>query len=89
MQLTWNQQAGIRPNKKLLKEASLLAKPDTNGHIVIAMAMRPNGVTQREIIAIFGHPYRNKLRKLLKDNKVKQIILPDDGKSTRIKLMKK
>ena len=76
-------------NKKKLKEASNLAKPDTDDHLVVAMAMRPNGVTQAEVITLLGHPHRNKLKKLLQDNKVKQFVLPEGGRSTRIKLIKK
>lgn len=87
--LSWKPEAGSKPTKKLLAEASTLAKPDTADHVVVAMALRPNGVTQNEVVAVFGHPHRNKLKKLLQDNKVRQFILPDGTRSTRIKLVKR
>lgn len=87
--LTFNKTTGPKPNKTLLAEASTLAKPDTDDHLVVAMAMRPNGVTQAEVITLLGYPHRNKLKKLLQDNKVKQYVLPEGGRSTRIKLVKK
>lgn len=85
----WRPQAGKRPSKKLLAEASTLAKPDTADHVVVAMALRPNGVTQNEIITVFGHPHRNKLKKLLEDGKVRQHVLPDGSRSMRIRLVKR
>lgn len=85
----WKPEAGRKPTKMLLQEASTLAKPDTADHIVVAMAMRPNGVTQREVISLFGHPHRNKLKQLVQDNKVRQYVLPDGARATRIKLVKR
>ena len=87
--LAFNKTTGPKPNKTLLKEASTLAKPDTDDHLVVAMAMRPNGVTQAEVISLFDYPHRNVIKKLLQDNKVRQYILPEGGRSTRIKLVKK
>lgn len=87
--MKWNKQAGVKPTKKLLQVASTLAKPNSQDHVVVAMAMRPNGVTQNEVIALFGHPHRNKLKKLLDDNKVRQYVLPEGTKSTRIRLVKR
>lgn len=87
--LQFNKTTGPKPTKQLLQEASTLAKPDTDDHLVVAMAMRPNGVTQNEVITLLGHPHRNKLKKLLQDNKVKQVTLPEGGRSTRIRLVKK
>jgi hypothetical protein len=85
--LSWKQEAGKRPTKKLLAEASILAKPDTADHIVVAMALRPNGVTQAEVIKLFGRPHRNKLRQLLADEKVKQFILPETSRARRVRLV--
>lgn len=87
--LNFNKTTGPKPNKLLLKEASTLTKPDTADHLVVAMAMRPNGVTQAEVITLLGHPHRNKLRKLLQDNKVKAVTLPEGSRSPRIRLVKR
>jgi hypothetical protein len=87
--LRWKAEAGRQPTKKLLKEASTLAKPDSADHVVVAMAMRPNGVTQHEVVALFGHPHRNKLKKLLQDNKVNAFVLPDGTRARRIRLVKR
>lgn len=87
--LDWKPQAGKKPTKALLAEASTLAKPDTADHVVVAMAMRPNGVTQNEVMALFGHPHRNKIKKLLQDNKVRQYVLPDGTRQTRIRIIKR
>lgn len=85
----WKPDAGRKPTKALLKEASTLVREGTDDHLVVAMAMRPNGVTQAEVITLLDHPHRNVLKKLLQDNKVKQLVLPEGGRSTRIKLIKK
>lgn len=87
--MKWNPEAGRKPTKMLLQEASTLAKPDTADHVVVAMAMRPNGVTQNEVVAAFGHPHRNKLKKLLMDGKVRAQVLPDGSRARRIRLVKK
>ncbi len=89
MRLTFNKTTGPKPSKAILKEASKLATPDTGDHITIAMAMRPNGVTQNEVVSLLGHPHRNKIRKLVQDNKVKVSTLPDGSRATRIKLIKR
>ena len=87
--LQFNKDTGPRPTKTLLAEASTLAKPNTDDHLVIAMALRPNDITQNEVITLLGHPHRNKLKKLLQDNKVRQYVLPDGTRATRIRLVKK
>lgn len=86
---TWKQEAGRQPNKKLLKEASSLARPDTADHIVVAMALRPNGVTQSEVIALLGYPHRNKIRQLVQDNRVRHFVLPNETRATRFRIVKK
>lgn len=88
-QLSFNKDTGPKPTKTLLAVASTLAKPNTDDHLVVAMAMRPNGVTQNEVITLLGHPHRNKLKKLLQDNKVRQYVLPEGTRATRIRLVKK
>lgn len=89
MLTTWKPEAGRKPTKKLLIDASTLAKPDTKDHVVIAMAMRPNGVTQHEVVAMFGKPHRNKIKQLLESKKVIQYVLPEGTRSTRIRLIKR
>lgn len=89
MRLVFNKDTGPRPSKTVLQEASKLATPGSKDHIAVAMAMRPNGATQTEIISLLDHPHRNKIKKLLQDNAVQQKVLPDGGRSTRIKLVAK
>ena len=89
MRLNYNKDTGPRPSKKLLVKASALAKQGTKDHIAVAMHMRPNGATQSEIVRLLDHPHRNKIKKLLQDNKVQSTVLPDDGRSQRIKLVVK
>ncbi len=86
MSIKWKQEAGKPPTKKLLKEASTLAKPDTGDHVVVAMAMRPEGVTQGEVMALLGHPHRNKIRQLIASQKVKVRVIPDGTRQKRIRL---
>ena len=87
--MNWKAEAGKQPSKRHLQEASRLARPRTIDHMVVAMALRPNGVTQGEVIALFKHPHRNKLKKLLEDNKEKQFILPEGTRCRRIRLVRK
>ncbi len=85
----WKPEAGRKPAKTLIQEASTLARPDSADCIVVAMALRESGVTQSEVISLFGRPHRNKLKKLVQDNLVKQYVLPNGGRATRIRLVKK
>lgn len=87
--LQFTKDTGPKPSKKLLSIASTLARSDTDDHVVVAMAMRPNGVTQSEVVSLFGHPHRNKLKQLQSDGLVKTYILPDATRSRRIRLIKK
>lgn len=83
----WKAEAGKPPTKKLLQAASTLVRPDTKDHVVVAMAMRPQGVTQKEVVTQFKHPHRNIIRRLVQDNKVKQVMLPDSSRAQRIRLV--
>ena len=85
--ISWKSEAGKRPNKHLLQEAAMFAKPGSHAHTVIAMAMRPNGLTQKEVIILLGHPCRNKLKQLVLDKKVEQYTLPEDSRAKRIRLV--
>ena len=86
--IPWNRNAGRKPDKKLLLEASSFASSGSKTHMVIAMAMRPNGLTQDEVVQLLGRPYRNRIRQLVKENKVRVHILPEGSRRTRIKLVK-
>jgi hypothetical protein len=83
----WTAKTGRRPTMKHYKEAANLAYAGSHAHTVVAMALRPNGLTQDEVITLLGHPYRNKLKQLVEGHKVKKITLPSEGRSQRIKLL--
>ena len=83
----WKPEAGKRPTKQLLDQASTLVRPDTKDHVVIAMALRPTGVTQHEVVSLLKHPHRNIIRKLVQDKKVKVHHLPDSSRAQRIRLV--
>lgn len=85
----WNRDAGLKPDNRLLREAAAFARERSKDHWVVAMAMRPDGVTQKQVIAVFGKPHRNKLRELANDNRVKVVQLPDVGKVKRLRILKK
>ena len=87
--INWKREAGVKPSKKLLKEAAYLTPEGSKTHLVIAMAMRPNGLTQTEVIELLGHPYRNRIKKLVEEDKVQQYELPDPTRARRIRLVKK
>lgn len=89
MSLKFTKSTGPRPSKVALQEASQLARPSTGDHMAIAMSMRPHGATQTEIINLLGKPHRNIIKTLLDKKQVKRIILPDDARAVRIKLIKK
>lgn len=87
--MQWNKEAGRKPSKKLLQEASNYVRPNTQDQMVIAMAMRSTGMTQHEIISLFGYPHRNVIKKvLLKDRRFKKVELPEWTRFRRIKLIK-
>ena len=86
--MRFTKDTGPKPSKVALDEASNFARPSTGDHMAVAMAMRPNGATQAEIVALLGHPHRNKLNGLIDSKKLKRVILPDTSRSTRIKLVK-
>jgi len=87
--MTFNKETGPKPSKTILKEAQHLARPDTSTQMAIAMAMRPNGATQTEIVKALGHPHRNKIKHLLDTKKVKMQLLSENTRATRIKLIRR
>jgi hypothetical protein len=52
------------------------------------MAMRPNGTTQNEVVAVLGKPHRNVIKRLIDINAVRTYELPEGGRSTRIRLIR-
>jgi len=88
MSIPWNRNAGRKPDKKLLAEAAMFASSGSKTHMVIAMAMRPNGLTQDEVVSLLGHPYRNRIRQLVREHRVVTHVLPEGTRCTRIKLVK-
>lgn len=87
MDISWKPEAGRKPGKGLLEEASTMARVGSNDHVVIAMALRAKGVTQNEVVALFGHPHRNKIRSLIRDKRVRVLTLPDGSRARRIRLI--
>lgn len=85
--MRFSKDTGPKPAKTLLKEASRFAKTGTKDHMAVALYLRPNGATQTEVIKLLDHPHRNKIKKLLQDNKVRQTVLPDGSRSTRVRLI--
>lgn len=87
MMIQFTKDTGPKPSKAILQEAAKLARPSTGDHMAVAMAMRPNGATQAEIIAALEHPHRNKIKALLNGKRVKKLVLPEGTRSQRIKLV--
>ena len=87
--MRFNKTTGPKPSKEALTVASTLATKGSGDYFTVAMALRPNGVTQAEIIQLLGHPHRNKIRQLVQDNRARIKMLPDGSRSTRIKLVKR
>lgn len=82
----WTTKTGKKPPPEAFKAADDFAKRGSHAHMVVAMAMRPDGLTQQEVITLLGHPYRNKLKKLVQDNKVRQVEIKQP---VRVRLLKR
>lgn len=89
MRMNFTKDTGPKPSKSVMLEASTMVRADTGDHMAVAMSMRPNGATQAEIIKVLGKPHRNKIKSLLENRQLKKLILPDDTRSVRIKLVKR
>jgi hypothetical protein len=85
----WTGKAGRKPNWQEMKEAATVCRIGTKNCLVIAMGLRPEGVTQKEVIAALGHPHRNKIRELSEKMVVRVVPLPDLGRSSRFRLVKR
>lgn len=60
--------------------AHKVARPGSKDAMAVAMALRPEGTTQGQVIQVLGHPHRNKIRSLLTHRKAKLLKMPDkDG----------
>ncbi|KAH0542352.1 hypothetical protein GP486_008646 [Trichoglossum hirsutum] len=87
--MVFDKSTGPRPGRKLLGIAGRLAREGAGDHMAVAMSLRSRGVTQAEIVSVLGAPHRNKLRQLEKSGLVRKYVLPDAGRSTRIRLVVK
>lgn len=84
--MNWSDRTGKPPTQKQLREAARLAKIGTKTHLAIAMALRPSGITQSEVITLLGSPYRNKIRQLIAEKRVMALVLPDGSRGQRVRL---
>lgn len=78
----WNKDAGRRPTADQLKSivAHGLARPNTKNQVALAMALRKDGTTQPQIIAVLGQPHRNKFKQVVASRKAKVVTSEDsDG----------
>jgi hypothetical protein len=82
----FNRETGPRPSKTAYRKAAYLARAWSGDHLAIAMAMRPCGATQAEIIALLGKPHRNKLKALVKSGAVKTTVLSSRKRPARIRI---
>jgi len=84
---SFNKNTGPKPSKTAFIMASKLVRQGTGDHLAVAMAMRPKGATQNEIVSALGFPHRNVLKKLITEKKVKPVKLPDQSRAVRVKLV--
>lgn len=75
--------------KKYVKEASAYVRAGSKDCITVALALRPKGVTQPEVIQLLGKPHRNIIRKLVRQKALKCVYLPDASRARRIRLVQK
>lgn len=73
-------QSGKRPTILQLKSIVQhgLARPNTKNQIALAMALRKDGTTQPQIVAVLGQPHRNKFKAVQLSKKAK-VITNKDG----------
>ncbi len=74
-------EAGKRPSTGQLKAVVShgLARPNTKNQIALAMALRPTGTTQPQIIAVLGQPHRNKFKAVKQSKKARVVTSKDDA----------
>jgi len=76
----WPAKAGRKPSQKAFRQANKISRPGSKDNIAVAMALRPDGTTQKQIICVLGAPHRNKLKSLRETNKVQVVKMPSkDG----------
>lgn len=69
----WPKEAGPKPTRRELDEAVKIGvTPGTSNQMAIAMTLRQNGATRRQIIEVLGKPHRNVITRLLKQGAVRQ-----------------
>lgn len=87
----WVKQAGKRPTAKEIRlvESQNLARPGSKAAFALAMALRPEGTTQPQIISVLGQPFRNKIKEVKLNKAVKVSITEDEKGVKRIKLVPK
>lgn len=88
---SWVKEAGKRPTVKELRlvESHNLARPGSKAAFALAMALRPEGVTQPQIIKVLGQPFRNKVKEVRQSNAVKVQIKQDEQGVKTIRLVPK
>jgi len=71
--LNWPRSAGRKPDHKVLKNIheKALARRGSKDAVALAMALRPEGATQPQIISVLGSPHRNKFNELVRKRKVR------------------
>lgn len=78
----WTKEAGPRPTKDELEQVHALGdcRPGSKDAFAVAMALRPGGATQNQIIAALGRPHRNKIAALVaKGTAVRIFSQPHNG----------
>ena len=71
--LKWPKMAGRSPKAELIRFVHKLelARKGTKEAVAVAMALRPEGTTQKQVISALGAPHRNKLTLLQTKRKVR------------------
>ena len=72
----WPTEAGRKPALTQLKQAATVARSGTKDALAIAMMLRDDGATQKQIIAALGQPHRNKPTALVLNGKAKRLPHP-------------
>ncbi|HET9285730.1 MAG TPA: hypothetical protein VFR24_27580 [Candidatus Angelobacter sp.] len=80
----WKPEFGSKPRTKDLKQAEELAKPGSKTAFALAMALRPMGTSQSQIVKVLKLPHRNKIKQLVDTKRVRQTV--SDTRPNTIKL---
>jgi hypothetical protein len=85
----WKKAAGDKPKNQIkLVQKHNLARPQSKDALAVAMALRPQGVTQPQIVSVLGKPHRNKIKHLVSTGKATIVDMPQQAghKVYRLKL---